>query len=442
VKSQSPTSPEFGLGWAAVGAHPAGTAAASRLSRRQPSARAPPARRRRVLRRALASTSAGRSPAGGVDATAAPEDGGEAGEKAAAVSRVSDAEIEAAAKIIAKGRVVAFTGAGVSAESGVPTYRDPGGLWRKYDMKKVSEIKSFLRDPIACWRFELELYRLLQNVGPNAGHRALAELEAQGLLLGVVTQNVEGLHTSAGSRNVIELHGNETRAVCIRCSAKCSAVEVFRSLGWLDGDGRILEEALPDVSAILRKEAGDDSSSSSSASPVLAPLLLPAARGRRTSPSASARSSSSPSSSSSSGSPEPWRGEKSPPAPAGAPVCPNCGLGLLKPDAVYFGEKLDTPTLRNAERLFASGYVALVIGSTCRVAPASILPVALRKRGGRLIDVNPVGSRVSKIADCWLKGPSADVLPRLVQAVAVLRASAAEDAGAATADPSGAVASE
>mmetsp|Transcript_100686 Transcript_100686/g.293444 ORF Transcript_100686/g.293444 Transcript_100686/m.293444 type:complete len:153 (-) Transcript_100686:63-521(-) len=151
---------------------------------------------------------------------------------------------------------------------------------------------------------------------------------------------------------------------------------------------------------------------------------------------------SSSSSSSSSVSPEPWRGEKAPPVPPGAPACPSCGLGLLKPDAVYFGEKLDVPTLRGAEKLFRKGSVALVVGSTCRVAPASILPVALCKRGGRLIEVNPVGSRVSKIADSWLKGPSADVLPRLVKAVAALRASAGGDAAAAAVDGSEAAAGE
>lgn len=427
-----------------------------------------------MLRRALAASSVGRSPASlgattdssGPEAPAAaprpdaprpalpsessdseaPTDAKPKRKAPVAAPKVSDDQIREAAELVAKGKVVAFTGAGVSAESGVPTYRDPGGLWRKYDMKKVSDIKGFLRDPVACWRFELELYRLLQGVRPNAGHRALAELEAQGLLLGVVTQNVEGLHTAAGSRNVVELHGNETQAICIRCSERCPAVEVFRILGWVDAENQIIEEALPDVSTILRKEAGCVSSSSSSPSPLNSPLLLPAgaakARQRRTSPSGSSARSSSSSSSSSSPSPEPWRGEKAPPVPKGAPTCPKCGLGLLKPDAVYFGEKLDSSTLRNAERLFAKGKVALVVGSTCRVAPASILPVALRKRGGHLIDVNPVGSRVSKIADSWLRGPSADVLPRLVEALAARRAASSQDTDAVAATEGSAVSGE
>jgi len=327
-------------------------------------------------------------------------------------SEVTDADIEAAARILAGGKVVVFTGAGVSAESGVPTYRDPGGLWRKYDMKKVSHINGFLKDPIACWRFEMELYRLLQGVQPNAGHRAIAELEAAGFVTGVVTQNVEGLHTAAGSRNVIELHGNETRAVCLRCGERCSAVEAFRRVGWLGEKNEIMEDALPDVSTILAN-SGDASSSS----PSTISVSTQGSRGRPRTPSYSDSRSSS------SSSPEPWRGVHSPPAPPGAPSCPSCGVGLLKPDAVYFGEDLDTSTLRNAERLFTEGGVALLVGSSCRVAPASTLPLLLRKNGGQLIDVNPEGSRISRLADKWLKGRSADVLPRLARAVTACQTS-------------------
>ncbi|CAE8594761.1 unnamed protein product, partial [Polarella glacialis] len=159
-------------------------------------------------------------------------------------------------------------------ESGVPTYRDPDGLWRRYDMKKVSHINNFLKDPVACWRFELELYRLLRGVKPNAGHHALVELEEAGVVKGIVTQNVEGLHTIAGSRNVVELHGNETQALCLRCGARVSAEEAFRRIGWLDADNSIVEEALTDISTILRQETDcAASSSSSSPSPPPSPRL-------------------------------------------------------------------------------------------------------------------------------------------------------------------------
>jgi len=337
-------------------------------------------------------------------------------------------ELFAAAKLLMSGPVVAFTGAGVSAESGVPTYRDPGGLWRRYDMKKVSHIKNFLLDPIACWRFEMELHRLLQDVKPNDGHRALAELESLGVLVGIVTQNVEGLHTSAGSKVVVELHGNETQALCLRCGSKCTAVEAFKSVGWLDSEGNIVEVALPDVSPILRESGGEGSTSSSSSTPVLKPKpkreahnsLRQSSSAVRSSSQSSSRSSSSTSSSSSSLDPL-QRGESAPKAPPGAPCCPECGVGLLKPDAIYFGEKLHSPTLQRAEQLFSQSRVALIVGSSCQVAPASVLPLALRRRGGKIVDVNPKGSRFSDIADVWLKGPSAEVLPELVRTVELAR---------------------
>lgn len=351
---------------------------------------------------------------------------------------VTDEQIKIAAKHLLAGPVVAFTGAGVSAESGVPTYRDPGGLWRKFDMKKVSHINSFLKDPVACWRFELELYRLLQDVRPNAGHFALAELESMGVVSGIVTQNVEGLHTVAGSRNVIELHGNETNGLCLQCGQRCPAVEAFKRIGWLDDDCNIMENALPDISAILRKEkspnrakrrskmrSSSSSSSSSTPSPPPKPIKAnaPGSPRPRQAPrlrNKSRRSTSETSSSSSSGDDRLPRGLNAPPPPPGSPTCPQCG-GLLKPDAVYFGENLSTKTLKRAQRLFSSCEVALIIGSTCKVAPASTLPLQLRTRGGKLVDINPQGSRLSHLASPWLKGPSAEILPRIAKVVAELR---------------------
>merc|ERR1711933_406513 len=134
----------------------------------------------------------------------------------------------------------------------------------------------------------------------------------------------------------------------------------------------------------------------------------------------SRRSESSSSSSSSDSDGRLPRGANAPVAPPGAPTCPACD-GLLKPDAVYFGENLNTKTLKCAKRLFSSCEVALVIGSTCKVAPASTLPLQLSRRGGKLLDINPQGSRLSHLADTWLEGSSAQVLPRLAKAVAELR---------------------
>merc|ERR1712232_1490581 len=105
----------------------------------------------------------------------------------------------AAAEWISSGCALAFTGAGISAESGVPTYRDAGGLWERYDQMAVSSLPGFVHDPQQVWDFEREFFGLLHGVKPNAGHLALAALEEAGLVKSVVTQNVDGLHQAAGS---------------------------------------------------------------------------------------------------------------------------------------------------------------------------------------------------------------------------------------------------
>lgn len=115
---------------------------------------------------------------------------------------------------------LAVTGAGVSAESGIPTFRGEGGLWTKYDPVKVSSIDSFLADPASYWRVSKERGAVALAARPNQGHLALAELEAAGRLVAVITQNTDGLHQEAGSRRVIELHGSGRTVECMECKRR------------------------------------------------------------------------------------------------------------------------------------------------------------------------------------------------------------------------------
>lgn len=132
------------------------------------------------------------------------------------------AELVAAAR-----RIVAFTGAGISAESGIPTYRGEGGLWSEYDPAKYASIDHFRRDPSYYWSFFRDLrYRIVAEARPNAGHVALAELERRGRLDVVVTQNIDGLHQVAGSGRVIELHGNTRVIGCLACGAEFDFAEI------------------------------------------------------------------------------------------------------------------------------------------------------------------------------------------------------------------------
>jgi NAD-dependent protein deacetylase/lipoamidase len=128
--------------------------------------------------------------------------------------------IERAAEMLgAAQRGVALTGAGVSAESGIPTFRGAGGLWTQYDPVKVSSIESFLADPASYWSVAKDRGRVALSARPNPGHVALAAMEAAGRLAAIVTQNTDGLHQVAGARRVIELHGSGRMVQCLECEA-------------------------------------------------------------------------------------------------------------------------------------------------------------------------------------------------------------------------------
>ena len=123
-------------------------------------------------------------------------------------------------------KVVAFTGAGVSADSGIPTFRGPHGLWRNFRSEDLATPEAFARDPQLVWEWYEWRRDLIRKAQPNAAHVAIASLpEAV-----VVTQNVDGLHARAGSRTVIELHGNIFRVRCTREARTSDRVEAFDSL--------------------------------------------------------------------------------------------------------------------------------------------------------------------------------------------------------------------
>jgi NAD-dependent deacetylase len=117
------------------------------------------------------------------------------------------------------GNIVAFTGAGISTESGIPDFRSPGGIWTRY---RPIEFDDFLASAEArreSWRRKFATHPTLQQATPNAGHRALARLVEQGRMSAVITQNIDGLHQASGvpDDQVIELHGNTTYAACVDC---------------------------------------------------------------------------------------------------------------------------------------------------------------------------------------------------------------------------------
>jgi len=115
---------------------------------------------------------------------------------------------------------VVLTGAGVSTESGIPDFRSPTGIWARYDPMEYATIEAFLADPVKVWDFYARRLDVLGRAEPNAGHRALAELEQRGIVRAVITQNVDGLHALAGSREIVEVHGSLRSAVCLDCGER------------------------------------------------------------------------------------------------------------------------------------------------------------------------------------------------------------------------------
>ena len=143
--------------------------------------------------------------------------------------QVATGEVERLAELIRESsRTVALTGAGISVPSGIPDFRTPGeGMWENVDPMEVAHIDAFRSDPARFWSFYRPRLQSLDGIEPNPAHEALAELERRGLLEAVITQNIDMLHTKAGSQRVIEVHGSIRSASCQGCDAsyELAAVE-------------------------------------------------------------------------------------------------------------------------------------------------------------------------------------------------------------------------
>jgi len=127
-------------------------------------------------------------------------------------------------------KAIAFTGAGMSTASGIPDFRGPRGLWRTYP-ERIAAINYLVEDPEGFWKFYSTRMGRIFTAAPNLAHIALADLERIGIIKAVITQNIDGLHGLAGSRNVIELHGNMRRSYCSKCGASYPSSDVLEMIG-------------------------------------------------------------------------------------------------------------------------------------------------------------------------------------------------------------------
>jgi NAD-dependent deacetylase len=244
---------------------------------------------------------------------------------------------DAAKRLRKSRRLVILTGAGISKESGVPTFRDAvDGLWAKYDPAQLATPDAFRRNPRLVWdwyEYRRDLVRLAQ---PNPGHYALADLQRRFPGAQIITQNVDDLHERAGCMDVIRLHGS---LAANRCFFDCQGSPTPVDISVLSWDGQ-----------------------------------------------------------------------------SGPPPCPHCGQ-WVRPDVVWFGEMLPSDQMEAATYASASADVMLVVGTSGVVMPAANLPFIAKRARACVIEVNPVESQITPVADSWLPGPSGEVLPRLVEAL-------------------------
>lgn len=257
-------------------------------------------------------------------------------------------------EIIKSKWVVALTGAGISAESGIPTFRGKGGLWEKYPPSLFGNIPAltatFFLNPQKVVNFFTEIGEILTSACPNPGHLALAELERRGILKAVITQNIDNLHQEAGNKRVIEVHGNAYRWRCSSCGGKY-----------------FLEKK------DLRR-------------------MIEEIQGERTSRLGLIRKIKS-----------------------FIPPC-ECG-GRRRLDVVFFGEFLPQKEINKAYRQLDRCDLLLLIGTSGMVNPAATLPSFAKERGAKIIEVNPSPSSLTHLSDYFLRGKAGEVIPQLLNTI-------------------------
>ncbi len=254
--------------------------------------------------------------------------------------------------LLRKGKAVALTGAGISAESGVPTFRGRGGLWEKYDPEIFANaqglLSTFRLKPVEIVDFLTDLYSVLLKAKPNPAHFALAQMQNKGILDCVITQNIDDLDSLAGLDNVYELHGNAFRLRCQRCLRKIN----------------LNREKL----AALIKEMKNCRNSK-------------------------------------------WKFLK-----LFSQFFPKCSCkDRFRIDIVLFGEMLEQDVLSKAYQAVKNCSSLFLIGTSGVVYPAAGLPFIAKQNGAKIIEINDNPSELSFISDYQILGKAARILPLLIK---------------------------
>ncbi len=258
-------------------------------------------------------------------------------------------------------RVVALSGAGISTESGIPDYRGPGTRRRAKSPIQYNDFVGAAATQRRYWARAFVGWGRMAAARPNAGHRALARMERGGLLQGVITQNVDGLHQAAGARRVVELHGALAEVACLGCGALTAREAVQKRIAAENADWAARRDAAP-------RPDGD------------AALPDAAIGGFR------------------------------------APACLGCG-GALKPNVVFFGESVPKARVEAAWALFEEAEVLLIVGSSLAVYSGYRFALRAAKEGKPFALVNLGPTRADDRAAVRVTARLGDALPRLAHAL-------------------------
>jgi len=275
----------------------------------------------------------------------------------AAGPRAAATFLDALADLVAEGDVVVLSGAGLSTDSGIPDYRGASGSLRRHTPMTY---QTFTRDPRGrhrYWARSFVGWRQIRGARPNAGHRAVGDLQAAGLLGGVITQNVDGLHQAGGARDVVELHGGLDRTVCLHCGDVASRAGLDERLHEANpGFGRHSDEVNPDGDAELPEAVLDGF--------VMVGCLV-------------------------------------------------CGEEALKPDVVFFGETVPRDRVEHCFGLVEGAGSLLVLGSSLTVMSGYRFVLRASRLGIPVAIVNVGATRGDAKADVRVDGPLGEVLPEL-----------------------------
>ncbi len=267
------------------------------------------------------------------------------------MEKVNNVVKEAASILSSADKVTAASGAGISAESGISTFRDPGGLWDYIDPYEAGTVggivKSLERNADKLFPLFLNILETFEKADPNPGHLALSDLEKMGILKTVITQNIDNLHQEAGNSDVIEVHGNLFRMRCL----KCGRFETVDRKAFT----RSLAEKLKSLDSFN-----------------LESLLLLVMK------------------------------------------CGDCDA-MMRPDVVMFGEQVhDIPKAFDACQHCD---VMLVLGTSGVVYPAAYFPVEAKRRGAKVIVINPTENAFVRESDIYIPMKTGEALPAILNLI-------------------------